>query len=259
MAAPFSVSVRPARVLAVLGAIIAVLVGLSVLGQSVRFGLGYGQLLGLIDGVDVDAEANIPTFFACAQLLLAAGLAGLVAVGAWRDGDVFRRHWVGLSLLLGGFAIDEFVQLHEQLATLPFLPARSGVLFYAWVLPGMALVGFFGMAYARFFWALPARWKGLFGGAAAVFVGGAIGVEMIGGWYASQYGEISFVHAVITTVEEALEMGGIALLVYALLDYLRVHYGALRLDFDVPSASERRATGRQRRPVIGGLPHAKAK
>jgi len=170
MAAPFS-SLRPARVFAVLGAATSVLVELSVLGQSLLFGLGHGRLLGFIDGFDVDAETNIPTFFASAQLLLAAGLTGLVAVAAWRSRDRFRRDWAGLSLLLCGFAIDGFVQLHEQLATLPFLPAKSGVLLYAWVLPGIVLVGFFGMAYARFFWALPARWKGLFGAAAAVFFG----------------------------------------------------------------------------------------
>jgi len=253
MTSPLSVPVRPGRVLAVLAAITTVLVGLSVSGQIARFGLGYGQLLGLIDAFDVDAETNIPTFFSCVQLLLAAGLAGLVAYAVGQSGARFRRHWAGLALLFVGFAVDEFVQLHEQLAHLAFLPPTEGVLFYAWVVPGMGLVLLFAATYARFFWALPARWKGLFAGAGVLYVGGAIGVEMVGGWYASQYGEITFVHAMITTAEEALEMGGVALFVYVLLDYLRAHLGTIRLAFGAPHPASNRVVWSRPR-VLSGVP-----
>lgn len=243
MPSSLSLSIRPARVLATLGAIIAVLVCLSIFGQYSRFFLGHGQLMGLIDGFDVDAETNVPTFFACVQLLVASSLAGVIAYTVRQTGAAFRRHWTGLALLFAYFALDEFVQLHEQLAELPFLPPKEGVLFYAWVVPGMGLVALFGALYARFFWALPVRSKGLFAAAGVLYVGGAIGVEMMAGWYASQYGELSFTHAMITTIEETMELSGVALFVYALLDYLRTHVGGLRVAFGGRAGKDRAARG----------------
>ena len=254
MSSILSVPVRPARILARLGVIIAILVILSVAGQYARFFLGHGRLLGFIDAFDVDAETNVPTYFSCLLLLTASLLTGLVASAARQSRAAFARHWGVLSLIFAYLSLDEFMMLHERLAHLPFLPAKEGVLFYAWVIPGLVLVAVFGASYARFFWGLPARSKVLFAAAGGVFVGGAIGVEMMAGLYASQYGEISFAHAMITTVEETFEMSGVALFIYALLDYLGARVGEVRGVFGsepaVPSFVTRNGVSRPS-PRIG--------
>jgi hypothetical protein len=229
MAAFVSVSVSPARVLKLLAGIIVVLLILSLIGQYARFVLGHGRLLGFVPEFDVDEENNIPTYVSMLMLLGASG--GLAVIAQWvrTTGRPFQRHWWGLAGLFAYLSVDEMASLHERLADLPFLPETTGLFHYAWVIPGMLLVALFAVAYLRFFWHLPARWKGLFAGAAVLFVGGALGIEMLGGLYASLHGELHFGHALILTAEEGFELFGVALFVYAVLDYLQAHGIALQV------------------------------
>jgi len=57
--------------------------------------------------------------------------------------------------------------------------------------------------------------------AAATYLGGALGVEMLGGRYASLYGTKTLAYSLLVAVEEGLEMAGSVLFIDALLDYLR--------------------------------------
>lgn len=56
-----------------------------------------------------------------------------------------------------------------------------------------------------------------------MFVGGALGMEMVGGQYADSFGGGTPVYMAITSIEESLEMFGIVVFVYALLTYIRSH------------------------------------
>ena len=241
MSLTLSVSVRPARVFTVLGVVIAFLVLLSVAGQYSRFFLGHGRLLGFVEAFNVDAEANIPTYFSSLLLLGAAVLAGIIASAARRRGAAFVNHWRMLAVILAYVSLDEFASLHENLISpLRTLLGADGLFFYAWVIPALGILLLLGVVYARFFWHLSPRSKVLFAGAALVYVGGGLGVEMIGGLYASQYGVATFNYALITTVEEALEMVGLAILIYALLDYLTMQAGEGRVVLrDEPFIGER--------------------
>lgn len=234
-----SFSVRPRRVLVVLGAIILVLLVFSVTGRYSTHLLGHGRLLGFVHGFNVDGEGNVPAHFSALMLLSVSILAGVIASWVRRTDGLFYGHWVGLALIFAFLAADELNSFHEKLnRPMGALVDADGILYFAWVVPGMAVVALFGLAYARFFWHLPGRWKKLFVVSGVVFVSGAIGVELIGGWYVSHYdpttftGGPRFTYALIATVEEALEMIGIATFIYALLEYLRVHVGTIRAAFD---------------------------
>jgi hypothetical protein len=100
------------------------------------------------------------------------------------------------------------------------------------VVPGIGLPGLFVAAYVRFFWALSRRWKRLFATAGALYVAGGLGMELVGGGYASQYGEQTIAYVMIWTVEEVLEMVGIAVLIYALPEYMRAHLSTIRVSLD---------------------------
>jgi hypothetical protein len=56
--------------------------------------------------------------------------------------------------------------------------------------------------------------------AGALFVGGALGVEAVSGKHASLHGEQNLTYHLIITIEELLEMAGLVVFVYALLDYI---------------------------------------
>ena len=223
---------RPRRVCLFLTAVVCVLVVFSVLAQYAKLVLGHGRLLGFVPQFSLDAESNVPTYFSSLILLAASLLAGVIARGV-RDRDApFSWHWRGLALLFASLSLDEAVSLHEGLID----PVRQtlnvgGAFYQAWVIPGLVLVFAFVVAYLRFFWHLPARWKKLFALAGGLYVGGALGMEMVGGWYWTTYGEWGFGPSLLATTEEALEMGGVVVFIFALLEYLRVHGPTVRIAF----------------------------
>jgi hypothetical protein len=251
-----SVSVGPRRVLVVLVAIILTIVVFSVAGQYSAHMLGHGRLLGFVHGFDVNGEGNVPAHVSALMLLSVSLLAGLIGSWVRRADGLFYRHWVGLALIFVVLATDELNSFHERLnAPMKAFVEADGLLFFAWVVPGMAVVALFGLAYARFLWHLPGRWKKLFVVSGLVFVSGAIGVESIGGWYVSHYdattfiGAARFTYTLITTVEEALEMIGTAIFIYALLEYLRVHVGAIHASFDGDPQERASAPSARRTPA----------
>ncbi len=54
----------------------------------------------------------------------------------------------------------------------------------------------------------------------------------MGGWYFDSYGPDNFGWNLLTGAEELLEMSGVALLLYALLDYAWVRFPGVRLVAD---------------------------
>lgn len=102
------------------------------------------------------------------------------------------------------------------------------------VVPGRVfslLVLLLAVTYWRFLLHLPFRSRMLFLTSAVVYVGGALGMEMVGGWYAQNYGSGNLSYVAIATLEETLEMLGVVIFIYALLRYLAAEIGAVRLVF----------------------------
>lgn len=174
---------------------------------------------------DVDREQNAPTFFATVLLLLAAAVLAVIARAERRARRPYHRHWTVLAVLFTGLSFDEFVGLHEQLID----PIRSatdlpGPFEYGWVLPGMVFVAAVSIGFARFVIRLPPPYRALFVTSALVYVGGALGTELISGEVAVRWGEASARYVAVSTVQELLEMQGVVLFVYTLLRYLGEHW-----------------------------------
>lgn len=234
-----SFSVRPQRVFAALIAIIVAIVCCSMLGQYSAHYLGHGRLLGFVSGFNVDAEGNVPAHFSALMLLSISILAGLIGCLVRREKGRFYKHWWVLAVLFVGLAADEFNSFHERLdGPMASLVDAEGVFHFTWVVAGMAVVAIFVIGYARFFWHLSWRWKKLFAASGVTYVAGAVGVELLAGWYVSPYTPetfttaASYTYSLIATLEEALEMLGVATCIYAMLEYLRVRAGKMWISFD---------------------------
>lgn len=218
------ISIRPVQVAKVLGGVICVLAVFSLIGQVSRHFLGHGRLLGFVHQFSLGDEGNIPTYVSTLLLLSAALLLGVIAHHAYRTRSPFRVHWAILSIIFVYISVDEFAVLHEHLdEPMHAVLDAGGIFYYAWVIPAMVLLVLFGIGYARFFWHLSPRWKLLFAAAGLIYVGGALGIEMIGGWYVAQYEDRTFTYELLVTVEEVMEKTGVLLFVYALLEYIRAH------------------------------------
>ena len=169
----------------------------------------------------VSSEGKLPTFYSGLTMLGAALLLGLNAAHARMRGERFRWHWIGLAVIFTLMAMDEMVSLHE-LSSRPIREAlgiTGGALYHAWVIPAAVFLAFMGVAYLRFLVALPARSRMQFVLAGVVYVGGALGMELIDTMYASAYGR-NLIYGLLATLEEVLEMAGILLFLYALMDHM---------------------------------------
>lgn len=222
--------IRPRQLAFLLLLVVAVLVALSLLGQISRFWFGHPHLQGFVPAFYLDYESNVPTWYSSFALLLAALLTALIAWAKFSGGDRYRWHWSCLAFLLACMSVDEIAMLHEY----PIHPLRQfldagGLLHYTWVLPGALFVLLVGVAYLRFLGHLPARTRASFLLAAAIYLAGAIGVEMLSGLQADLYGEENMGYALITTAEELLEMLGIVVLITALLNYLPTAVSGIRI------------------------------
>lgn len=108
--------------------------------------------------------------------------------------------------------------LRPALDTMGFVP--NGVLYYPWVILYVPLVVVFTLVYFGFWRTLPVMTRRLFLAAGAIFVGGAVGVELFNAYHDDAPGR-DLVVFVGTHVEESMEMGGVIAFVYALMTYLR--------------------------------------
>lgn len=234
LSAVHPISIATGRVVRVLILVAVWLVFASVATQVMRHYGPHDTMLGLIDLVNLNEEANLPTFFSSLLIVCAAALAGTIAACTPRGGGSYRRHWIVLALLLVFMAADETAVLHERMAE----PAQrllgeraTGPLFLAWVVPGSALVLGVVVAYLRFWLRLPPRTRFLTAAATAIFFGGAIGVELLEGLYLTANGTQDFRYQMITTLQESMEMAGMIVLIGGLLDHLR-SLGTVQLSWE---------------------------
>lgn len=181
---------------------------------------------------DLDDEYNIPTFFSVMLPLDTAMLLAAIALltGTRPVSDLCK--WLILSLGFFCMAYDEAFLVNERLIH----PIRSllgnaslGIFYYAWVIPGAALVFLLRLFYLKFLLRLPAKTRFRFVLAATLYLGGCLGFEFIGGWYAEANGVQSLTYNLITTVEKSLEMTGLIVFIRALLIYLAENYEGMKL------------------------------
>lgn len=178
----------------------------------------------------LDSERNLATWYGSTLLLLVCILLAVICAATRASGGSRVWHWGVLSATFAFLSLDEAVSLHERtMAPLREMLGTSGWLYWAWVIPASVLVLVFGLAYLPFLARLPARSRGLFVLSGLLYVGGALGVEMLTGQIQDTLGGRSVWFALATILEEMLEMAGAILLIYALLDYAGRRWGSLSL------------------------------
>ena len=230
--ADLSFRLRPATVTTVTVALIAVVVIVSVIMQVLRFRYEM-PVTGMIRNFDLNREGNVPTLLSAILLAIAGGLLLVIARARKRDSAPYAVHWKILALIFFFMAIDEVIGIHELLIQ----PLRSalnaeGVLYFTWVVPGAVLVLVFAVAYLKFLVHLPKKVAVLVAIAGVVYVAGALGMEMIDGQYYAEHDRAQDeVYVLMTTIEEVLEMVGVAIFIHALATYMVDHVKSVVIRF----------------------------
>lgn len=217
------ISLSPKRITQFLLFLVFGLTVASLTGQVYKYSRGSENSTELIQKLNVDGEYTIPSIFSSLALLSCAIILAKIAVNQKKIQDKYTRHWIGLSIIFLYLAIDETISLHEQLIP-PLRKALNagGLFYYTWVIPGIIFVLVILLLFWQFLRYLPSNIKNLFWISGSIFVGGAIGMEMISGYYTDLYNSDNITYAALTTLEELLEMLGIVIFIHALLSYLKL-------------------------------------
>ncbi|HLV02520.1 MAG TPA: hypothetical protein VKZ59_14715 [Acidobacteriota bacterium] len=231
------ITVSVARITALLTVIAILLVLASIAGQLIFHLTTHDTAFGMIRLFNVDTENNVPTYFSALLLLTSALLIGIIAVLERRDSSDFF-YWIGLSAGFVLMAADEALSFHEKLISpVQNLLAweRLGIFYFAWIVPGIILVLLLGLVFLRFWWRLPPATRFNFLVAGLFYLGGAIGIEAFGGWYAETFGG-DLLYSMIATLEESLEMTGSILFIRALLLFIAEQYR--EVEFQITGGKE---------------------
>ncbi|HRE51494.1 MAG TPA: hypothetical protein PK339_08740 [Flavitalea sp.] len=166
-------------------------------------------------------EKSAQTFFSAFLLVTAAAV--VVLVGKMLEPKhPTRRYWFVLGGLFIFMALDETLTIHEQFNKLrPALNDQSGIFYFAWIIPYSILAIGAGVYFFRFLFLLPPATRNLFILSGAIFVGAAIGFEILEGYIVFNDGIGTHGDILLPPIEEFLEMSSITLFIYAALRHLK--------------------------------------
>lgn len=171
-------------------------------------------------------ERNAPTIFSSCLHFTSAILLAVVAFSKLSIKKI-KSFWIFLSILILFIGLDELLVIHEKIGrSFGESVETSGIFYFAWVIPyGIALI-IIGLAILKPLFKLPKQTRINFIMAGAIFLSGALGIEMFTGWYV-EYNQLHNENLlrlpdtfILSTFEELFEMIGIGFFVYSILDFI---------------------------------------
>lgn len=207
--------------------VIAVLLAVAHLCAMISlYILGDDFVYGLVDTFDLNLENNIPTVFSTLILMTSAVLLAVIANHAATIKHN-AGYWKWLAIIFIFLAVDENASLHELfIDPIQDMLPSGGIMYVGWIIPYALAALVIGLLYLKFVWSLPTRTRYLIILSGSIYLSGAIGFELLGGWYLLPRDEIEdFPYSMLVMAEEFLEMSGVILFIYSLLDYLKDQLG----------------------------------
>ncbi len=182
--------------------------------QGLHYQWGFERQFNMVN------EANVPTWFSSMILLVSAALLTLTARCEWEHGGQDRRYWAGLAGIFSYLSLDEAAQIHETFKLGDGLQL-TGIFYYSWIIVGCLGVTTIGLLYFGFLARLPREISWLFVLAGGLYVGGALGVEMLESRYHYLSGTWTDLnYSLLVGLEETMEMTGVIVFIYGIALYL---------------------------------------
>lgn len=168
---------------------------------------------------NMNLEANIPAGYSAFLMIVISGLSFFIfKVNTLPE----KKYFIGVSVIFLMMSVDEISSIHEIMNN-PFRNALnlSGAFYWAWIVPGLIFLFIMVFAFRQFFMMIDRRFRRLFILSGFIYIMGAVGFEMLGGWlYSNKLGD-SYFYIFEVVVEESLEMFGLLLFIYALIEYIK--------------------------------------
>lgn len=176
--------------------------------------------------LDLNSEGTAATYFSALGLLAAALVSAHLARRA--PSKASRRFWLLAAALLLFFSVDEATSIHEGFTVIgKAVRPQEGVFYFAWWAPYLVALAPVAALMAPGLWRLESRTRvGLLLGT-ALFLAGALGLELVESGIAEQIAAgvgttapletLERRFALLVAAEEALEMLGVAVALNVLL------------------------------------------
>lgn len=236
----FNIFISLRKIIFILNCIFLLLFFANLIACFFKYIAGHPSVYGFVEKFYLSSEGNIPTYFSAIILLISSILLKIIALFKKNKNDTFSVKWSILSIIFLYLSIDEAANIHE-LTTLPLrrIFYLKGVFYYSWVIIGIVFILIFSISYYKFLFSLPSKTKYQFLLAAAIYIGGAIGIEMLGGNYHYINQGNNLTYGLITTLEESFEIIGIIIFINALLRYIETNIINVNLIFKSETHSKK--------------------
>lgn len=235
----FTINLSAHRVFQICLKIICFLICGHIITQSIQRNLPDFFLRDFFaDLFNLDKELNIPAVYSALTLLFSSIILTFIACIKNERCDRYTRYWKSLSIIFVLLFFDELVSWHERfIGIVKAIVNTSGLLYFAWVIPGSIGVMIFLILFFKFIINLPVKTRNHFLIAGTIYIAGAIGCELFGGYFLESNQTLFYMLEVI--LEEFLEKLGIAVFIYGLLSHISYYPQDTVLQFAIPSQKAR--------------------
>ena len=213
--------------------VIALLAVAGLIAVYLKTVLGFKTAFGFVQLFDLDVEFNIPSLYSSTVIFLNALVLFSISKITKSEGKPGGHYWKSMGFVFVYLSLDELASIHEHLDDLVAHFSKQNLIHEGgplWILPFAVLLAIFGLYFFRFYLRLPKETKLQFFVAGAIFVAGAVGVEILGN-PSPDHPMAGFIRGLYSTLEETMEMVGMACFLRSLLSYIVHHTQAESLTF----------------------------
>lgn len=185
---------------------------------------------------NLGGESNVPTAFSVLLLLLATLILGVVTGFRRQTRSADGFSWKALTVIFGGLALEEATGLHGRtLSMIRESAGLDGALPYAWIMADGVVILSVLFAVLHFIDHLPVtvRWRLTVG--SVVYVGGALGIELLGGMGLIALAEAGLLSHLVMVAGQGMEMIGAVVFISGLLRFIRLSLPKLNLPISFSS------------------------
>ena len=180
--------------------------------------------------LDLDFEESFYTWFSTVMLSAAAFICFFLSLKDHGQTKNVKTQWRILGSLFFLLSADEMLSFHERISgMLSTSFTTSGMFEFAWVIPALIIIPIFLFLFFPFIRHLHTHISYTIIIAGAIFVFGAVGMEMIAGIFISENNSqddvfTSPMYRFLVNIEEGLEVLGVIVFIKALLMQAEIYF-----------------------------------
>lgn len=225
---------NPRKIFLAIQLCILLLALVSLAGQALKYLTVYDQAFGLIPLVDFYRSLSIPTVFNYLLYFLIVLLVETISKLRRAEEQADHQLWAFLAIVFIYITLQRGSGLHNYLilplrrllrAQFPGLPKTNLIITASFIT--LVLIPLF----SKLIKSLPRRSLYLGLSAVALHLLGFLGYEFFGTAYARDFGKDNLTFSLIFTLTRTLQMSGVGLGIFALLDYLEKEFFELAIQW----------------------------